>query len=160
LGLTEKLYSMLTVSRRTLYVLAAIVWHVGGIVLLIKAATLLSEADSLKQDQQWLWIVVAVGLALGLFKARFLFSRFWHKNAARIEALDKPQVWQFFRPGFFLMLLVMILTGAMLSRLAAGHYRPLMGVATLDLSLAIALLGSGLIFWRQRLRLIYARASR
>jgi hypothetical protein len=151
---------MLTVSRRTLYILSATTWHIGGIVLLGKAASLLSEADSLRPEQNWQWIFVVVGLLLGLLKARYLFSRFWRKNQRRIDTLDDPQLWQFFRPGFFLMLAAMILAGAMLSRLAAGHYRPLIGVATLDLSLAIALLGSGLIFWRQRLFLAPVRESR
>jgi hypothetical protein len=143
-----------------LYTLAAIVWHIGGIVLLLKGASLIAEADSLRPEQNWQWIFVVVGLLLGLLKARFLFSKFWHKNATRIDTLDEPQLWQFFRPGFFLMLAAMILTGATMSRLAAGHYRPLIGVATLDLSLAMALLGSGLIFWRQQLVFASARAGR
>lgn len=148
---------MLTVSRHTLYILAAIVWHIGGIVLLAKAASLLAEAGSLRPEQNWQWIFVVVGLLFGLLKARFLFSRFWHKNAARIDALDQPRLWQFFRPGFFLMLAAMILAGATMSRLATGHYRSLIGVATLDLSLAIALLGSGLIFWRQQVLVAYTK---
>jgi hypothetical protein len=151
---------MLFVSRRTLYILAAIVWHIGGVVLLIKAASLLAKADSLRPEQNWQWIFVVFGLLLGLLKARYLFSKFCRKNLARIDALEQPRLWQFFRPRFFLMLSVMILAGATLSRLAAGHYRSLLGVATLDLSLAIALLGSGLIFWRRRLLFAYARESR
>ena len=151
---------MFTVSRRTLNTLAAIVWHVGGIVLLAKAASLLSAAGSMRPEQNRLWIFVVAGLLFGLIKARFLFSRFWHKNSARIDSLDQPRPWQFFRPSFFLMLAVMILAGATMSRLAEGHYRSLIGVATLDLSLAIALLGSGLIFWRQRVFLAYARDNR
>jgi len=151
---------MLTVSRRTLYILAAVVWHVGGIVLLVKAASLITEAASLKPEQSWQWVFVVVGLCFGLLKARFLFSKSCRKNLARIDALDQPRIWQFFRPGFFLMLTIMILAGATMSRLAAGHYRSLIGVATLDLSLAIALLGSGLIFWRQRVLVAYARESR
>lgn len=147
---------MLTVSRRTLYILAAIVWHIGGIMLLVKAASLLAEAGSLRPEQDWQWIFVVVGLLLGSLKARFLFGKFWHKNSARIDALEQPQLWQFFRPGFFLMLAIMILAGATMSRLAEGHYRSLIGVATLDLSLAIALLGSGLIFWRQRVFVAFA----
>ena len=141
---------MLTVSRRTLTTLAAIVWHIGGIVLLLKGVSLIGEADSLRPEQNWQWTFVVAGLLLGLLKARFLFSKFWHKNATRIDTLDEPRLWQFFRPGFFLMLAVMILAGATMSRLAAGHYQSLIGVATLDLSLAMALLGSGLIFWRQQ----------
>ena len=151
---------MLSVSRRTLHILAAIVWHIGGIVLLLKAASLMQEANALRPEQNWLWIFVGVGLFFGLFKARFLFSHFCHKNLARIDALEQPQLWQFFRPRFFLMLTFMILVGATMSRLAEGHYRSLIGVATLDLSLAIALLGSGLIFWRQRVFFAPARQPR
>lgn len=151
---------MLSVSRRTLRILAAVVWHVGGIVLLIKGASLITEAGSMRPEQNWLWIfVVVVALFLGSLKAQFLFSKFWRRNAARIDALDQPRLWQFFRPSFFLMLAIMILAGATMSRLAAGHYRSLIGIATLDLSLAIALLGSGLIFWRRRVLVAYARDS-
>jgi hypothetical protein len=151
---------MLTVSRRTLTILAGIAWHIGGIVLLLKAASLLTEAGALRPEQNWQYIFVVVGLLFGVLKARYLFSKACHKNLARIDALEQPQLWQFFRPGFFLLLTIMILVGATMSRLAAGHYRPLIGVATLDLSLAIALLGSGLIFWRQRVLVAYARESR
>lgn len=151
--------SMLNVSRRTLYILAAIVWHIGGIVLLIKGTSLLLEADSLRPEQNWQWFFVPFGLLLGLLKARYLFSKFCRKNLARIDALEEPRLWQFFRPRFFLLLAVMVLAGATMSRLAEGHYRSLLGVATLDMSLAIALLGSGLIFWRQRLLFAYATES-
>ena len=53
----------------------------------------------------------------------------------------------------------MILTGVILSRLAQGHYRSLIGVGTLDLSLAIALLGSSIVFWQQRAA-VYAPETR
>jgi len=141
---------MMTVSRRTLNILAAVVWHIGGFVLLIKAGTLLLEADSMRPEQNWLWIFVVIGLLLGGLKARYLFSKSCRKNLARIETLDRPLIWQFFRPRFFLALTLMILAGATMSRLAQGHYQSLLGVGTLDLSLAIALLGSSIVFWQQR----------
>ncbi len=140
----------MTVSRRTLNILAAVVWHIGGFVLLIKAGSLLLEADSLRPEQNWQWIFVGIALLLGGLKARYLFSKSCRKNLARIKALDQPRIWQFFRPRFFLLLALMILTGAMLSRLAEGHYPSLIGVGALDLSLAIALLGSSIVFWQQR----------
>jgi hypothetical protein len=149
----------MTVSRRTLNILAAVVWHIGGFVLLIKAGSLLLEADSLRPEQNWQWIFVVIALLLGGLKARFLFSKTCHKNLARIKGLDQPRIWQFFRPRFFLMLALMILTGAMLSRLAEGHYQSLIGVGALDLSLAIALLGSSIVFWQQR-AFAYAPESR
>jgi len=147
------------VSRRTLYILAAFVWHVGGIVLLLKGASLIMEANALRPEQNWPVLFVFVGLLFGLLKARYLFSKSCRKNLARIDALEQPYLWQFFRPGFFLALALMILAGATMSRLAAGHYRSLIGVGALDLSLAIALLGSGLIFWRQRVVFAFARQS-
>jgi hypothetical protein len=130
--------------------MAAVVWHIGGIVLLIKAGTLLLEADSLRPEQNWQWVFVVVGLLLGALKARYLFSRSCRKNLVRIETLDQPRLWRFFRPRFFLLLALMILTGVTLSRMAQGHYQSLIGVGTLDLSLAIALLGSSIVFWQQR----------
>ena len=97
-------------------------------------------------------LMFAVGVALlaGGLKARFLFSRNCEKNLARIAALEQPMVWQFFRPGFFVFLAAMILVGATLSRLAHGRYAMLIGVAALDLALAVALLGSSYVFWREK----------
>ena len=149
----------MTVSRRTLNILAAVVWYIGGFVLLVKGGSLLLEANSLRPEQNWPWIFVAVGLLLGGLQARYMFSRNCRKNLARIKALDHPRIWQFFRPRFFLLLALMILTGATMSRLADGHYRSLIAVGALDLSLAVALLGSSIVFWQQR-AFAYAPESR
>ena len=81
---------------------------------------------------------------------RFIFSKSCRKNLDRIAALEQPKVWQFFRPGFFLALAVMIAAGASLSRLAQGSYPFLIAVATLDLALAVALLGSSIVFWQRK----------
>ncbi len=43
----------------------------------------------------------------------------------------------------------MILLGAVLSRMAHGHYAFLIGVAALDFSIAMALLGSSYVFWQR-----------
>ena len=141
---------MLVVSTRSLNILAALVWYVGGIVLLLKGGSLLVEADALKPEQDWLWLAAVAGPFLGGLKAKFLFSKSCQKNLDRIAALDRPRIWQFFRPGFFVFLTVMILTGATLSRLAHNNYPFLIGVAILDLGIAIALLGSSHIFWKQK----------
>lgn len=90
------------------------------------------------------------GLIIGTLKVEFLFNRFCRKNLDRIDALVQPKLWQFFRPGFFLFLGAMILLGATLSRLALDNYPLLIGVIVLDFSLAMALLGSSLVFWKQR----------
>jgi hypothetical protein len=141
---------MPTVSSRSLNVLAALVWYVGGFVLLLKGGSLLAEAVSLRPGLAWPWVAVGTALLAGGLKAKFLFSRNCERNLARIAALEQPEIWQFFRPQFFVALAAMILVGAALSRLANNHYPLLIGVAALDLALAVALLGSSLVFWRER----------
>jgi len=141
---------MFTASTRTLKMLAAVVWYIGGIVLLLKAGSLLFEAAELKPHFGWPAAAVVTGLFAGGLKGRFLFSKSCEKNLARISRLRQPRIWQFYRPWFFPALLIMILTGATLARLAHGNYAFLIAVALLDLSIAIALLVSSYVFWRRR----------
>jgi len=141
---------MFVVSSRSLEVLAAIVWYGGGISLLLKGSSLLVEANALRPGQGWPWLAVVVGMLFGYLKARYLFSKSCQRNLNRIAALDRPRIWQFFRPGFFAALMIMIFIGVTLSRLAHNHYPFLIGVSILDLSIGIALLGSSYIFWQQR----------
>ncbi len=141
---------MLTVSTRTLNILAAFVWYVGGTVLLIKGGGLLLEAHSLRSGMYWIWIVIAAGLCFGGLKGKFIFSKTCQNNLVRIRSLDQPKVWQIFRPWFFVFLVAMITAGATLSRLAHDNYFFLIGVAILDFSIAIALLWSSYVFWKQK----------
>lgn len=139
------------VSARSLKILSAVVWYGGGVALLLKGGSLLIEANSLSPNQIWPWLALAVGISIGGVKATLLFSKSCRKNLDRITALERPKVWQFFRPWFFLVLTVMIVIGASLSRMAHGNYSFLIGVAVLDLSIACALLGSSYVFWAQRI---------
>jgi hypothetical protein len=139
-----------SVSTRSLNILAALVWYIGGVVLLLKGGSLLVEAEALAPGRVWPWLAIVAGLLLGGLKARFIFRKSCHKNLDRIAALEQPKIWQFFRPGFFVALALMIAAGASLSRLAQGSYPFLIAVATLDLALAIALLGSSIVFWKRK----------
>ena len=140
----------LTKSHDTLKLLAASVWYIGSVVLLLKGRSLLLEAYTLQTSIIWPGLVITGSLFLGFLKAKFIFSKSCRKNLLRIENLDKPKLWQFFRPGFFLALALMILTGATLSRLAHDHYLGLHGVALLDLTIGIALLTSSFEFWQPK----------
>jgi hypothetical protein len=140
---------MLAASPRTLKILASFVWYVGGIVLLLKGYSLLAEAESLRPGLRGPILAAGGGLLAGGLKAKYLFSKSCRKNLARIDALSSPKIWGFFRPWFFLALAVMITTGATLSRLAHGSYPFLMGVGTLDISIATALLASSYVFWKR-----------
>jgi hypothetical protein len=141
---------MFTTSRRTLNILAALIWYLGGIILLLKGFSLLGEARSMKPGLLWPWLAPIVGFGIGGVQAKYIFSKSCEKNLARIAALDRPKVWQFFRPGFFAALAVMILTGAILSRLAHNSYSFLIGVAIVDHVVAASLLGSSIVFWKKK----------
>ena len=141
---------MLIVSTRSLKILAALVWYVGAIILLLKGHSLLVEADAMKPEEAWPWQAAAAGLFLGGLKAKFLFNVSCKKNLDRITALKRPRIWQFFRPEFFIFLAVMILIGLALTRLAQNNYPFLIGVAILDLGIGTALLGSSYVFWGKR----------
>ena len=141
---------MFTVSARILNVLSALVWYGGGIMLLLKGGSLLAEAEALNPDQAWPWLATVAALLLGGLQAKFLFGKSCKKNLERIAALDQPKVWQFFRPGFFVALAIMFAVDATLSRLAHNSYAFLIGVAMLDLIVAISLLGSSYVFWREK----------
>ena len=137
----------MTVTHRILRMLAAITWYVGGVVLAAKGASLLIEAHDLRPGQCWVWLSVGVGLLAGAAKARYLFSKSCRKNLARIDRLTQPKIWQFYRPGFFMFLGLMIALGVFLSKMAHGNYTLLLCVAGLDFSIATALLGSSYVFW-------------
>lgn len=141
---------MPVVSARTLNILAALVWYGGGVVLTVKAASMLAEASELRPGGVWHWAAGAAGFVAGLLKARYLFSRACRKNLRRIASLERPRVWQFYRAWFLAILVVVSVTGATLSRMAHGNYTFLLVMAGLDLSIGIALLGSSFVFWRER----------
>ena len=135
---------------RTLKILAALLWYIGGIILVSKGGLLLIEADMLKPEQNWTWLAIVAGLLIGGLKAKYLFNKSCKKNLIRIELLSKPKVWQFFRPEFFLFLAIMIVTGATLSRAAHNNYIFLISIAILDINIATALIGSSHVFWQEK----------
>ncbi|HFE32102.1 MAG TPA: hypothetical protein ENJ17_02200 [Gammaproteobacteria bacterium] len=136
-------------SKRTLNILAALSWFSGGIVLTLKGSSLLIEAHQLKPEHEWILLALALGLLIGGLKARYLFCRTCRKNLVRIASLREPRLWQVFRPGFLVFLLLMTVTGVTLSTMAQGNHSFLIAVAILDISVATALLGSSGVFWKQ-----------
>jgi len=141
---------MLDSSKRTLILLASLVWYSGAVVLFFKSSKLLLEAQSINTNQTWIWLAVLTGLIIGGIKAKYLFKRLCIKNLKRIDALSKPKLWQFYRTRFFIFLFSMILLGSFISRLAHGNYPALITMAIVEISIATALLGSSNCFWKQK----------
>ena len=129
-------------STATLKLLALLVWITGGVVLLLKGYALVLEALAMHPEAALSYLPFPVAAVLGSLKARYLFLSSCRKNLARINALDDPKIWQFYRPVFFAFLIAMVSVGALLSQWASGNYTALIAVASLDLSLSVALFGS------------------
>lgn len=138
--------NVLTTSKSTLTVISGFVWLSGGVILLLKAASLNALAIALRPGEIWPWLAIAVALLIGGLKARYIFGGFCQKNLDRIAALENPQLWQAFRPGFYVFLATMVVLGATLSKLAIESYPALLALVILDISIAIALLGSSRVF--------------
>ena len=134
-------------SKRTLIFLSAAVWYIGGVMLLRSGVELLVNAVQLNPGGLWPWLAVLAGFILGIIQAKTIFTRSCRKNLHRINSLEDPRIWQFYRPGFFLALAIMITSGILLDHWAQGYYYPMLGVATLDFALTISLLGSSYVFW-------------
>lgn len=141
---------MFIVTTRNLKILSGVCWYIGSVILILKGSGLMIEAERLRPGQAWIWLAVGVALLCGFLKAKLIFSQFCLKNLARIETLGRPKVWQVFQPYFLIMLFLMMIGGAILSRLAQGNYPALIAVAMLDFSIAIALIQSGFVFWTSR----------
>lgn len=137
------------VSKLTLIALAAFTWYGGGIALFLKAGSLIKEAYTLNPVSFWIYLAPVLGIAIGLIKTLLIFNHACKKNIKRIHSLPNPKVWQFFRPGMFIFLAIIIPAGAMMSRMAAGKFGWLCAVAVLDLSIGTALLTSSLQFWKR-----------
>ncbi len=140
----------ITISHRTLKILAVLVWLIGGVMLVRKGGELLTEAYALNSIALWVGFSIAIGVLLGGLKSKYLFVKSCKKNLQRIDALEQPKLWQFYRPKFFFFLALMITTGVTLSRLAHGNYPFLLGVAALDISIATALLSSSVVYWQEK----------
>ena len=117
-----------TASARTLHILAALVWYIGGVVLLLKGSSLLREAGVIRPEGGWPAWAIVIGIVVGSLKGLTLFRKSCHKNLSRIDDLRPPMIWQFFRPQFFFFLALMIAAGSTLSRMAHGNYGFLIGV--------------------------------
>ena len=131
-----------------LKLLAALVWYSGAVVLAFKSTAMFTEVLSIRPHHAPVWLAVIAGLIIGVLKAKFLFKRICIKNLNRIKVLENPRLWQFYRAGFFIFLFAMIILGSAISYLAHGSYPALMTMATIEVSLATALLGSSNCFWK------------
>jgi hypothetical protein len=135
--------------KKRLKVLAFVVWYVGFVALSLKSYKLFKEAYLIDSNLSYIFLFLVIGFWLSVLKTKYIFIGSCQKNLARIEALENPKIWQFYRIGFFIFLVFVISLGAFLSRMASGDYWFLMGVGVVDMALALALFFSGFVFLKR-----------
>jgi len=137
---------VINTSKRTLIIFAASVWATGSFFLFRKGYYLLREAYDISSSTFDLTVILIIILTVGLIKSKCIMIKFCRKNIKRIDNLFEPKIHQFFEPKFFFLLLLMILSGTVSSKLVAGNYCFLLAVGGLDLSIATALITSSFVF--------------
>jgi len=141
----------LRTSKKTLVILAALVWYIGAVMLLRGGLDLVAQAREMRPDSAWHWLFIVLGIILGVIQAQTFFTRSCRKNIQRIRELKDPRLWEFYRPGFFLALAGMISAGILLDILSQGNYFLMLFVAGLDIALTISLLGSSSVYWTDKM---------
>ena len=134
-------------TKKTLVYLAAAVWYIGGIMLFRSGLELVIQAHELKEGTLWPAIFITSGIVGGIIQVIFIFRHSCRKNMRRINLLNDPRLWQFYRPGFFMALAIMITSGILLNHFAQGYYYYMLAVAAVDFALTTSLLGSSYVFW-------------
>ena len=134
--------------KKTLKTLAMLVWYIGFVALSLKSYKLFNEAHTINNNFTYLIVFLILGFLLSLVKTKYIFTHSCQKNLQRIEKLENPKIWQFYRVGFFIFLVGVISLGAFLSHKASGDYYFLVLVAIVDMALALALFFSGFEFSR------------
>ena len=138
---------MISISQKNLKNISALLWITGGVILFIKGYLLLRKANLISPNIEIISLVMASAFIIGLLKNKLIMSKFNRKNIDRINNLSDPQIHHIFETRFFFYLGLMILTGILLSSLAAGNYNVLLFVGGIDLALSTALLKSSTIFF-------------
>jgi len=134
--------------KKTLKNLALLVWYIGFMALSLKSYRLFNEAYTINNNLTYLIVFILLGFLLSLLKTKYIFTHSCKNNLQRIEQLEHPKIWQFYRVGFFIFLTGVISLGAFLSHQASGNYYFLVSVAVVDMALALALFFSGFEFFR------------
>lgn len=129
--------------------LAAAIWYAGGLMLLLKGISWLTEAGTLG-GLSWPVGAAVAALVVGLARGGTVFRRACVRNLERIRALRRPRPWQVFRPVFFLALVGMFGIAVVFGQVARTGYAGRVVVGGLDLVIGISLLTGATAFWTWR----------
>ncbi len=133
------------VSRSALTVAAGMIWYAGAISVSMRGSFLLVDAIALQSRSfPWHWAMFGLGVSIGALKAWLIFSKSAQKNLLRIQSLKRPAWWNLYPLWFYPLLALMIATGILMSRFAAGDYERLCAVIPAYFMIGVGLAVGGI----------------
>ena len=134
------------ISRKSLILGAALTWSVGGVILIVRAASLMGQVD------RSLPLALGIAVVIGLLKGKLIFERVARKNVARIRSTsphkDKICLFAFQSLQSYLIVISMIVLGILLRQVGL---RPLYLVMVYT-AIGVALLVSSGLYYREARR--------
>jgi len=133
-------------GRKCLILGAALTWSAGGLILIVRAVSLMGQVDSS------LPLALGISLVIGLLKGKLIFTRVARKNVARIRSTsphkEKICLFAFQSLQSYLIVLSMIALGIVLRQIGL---RPLYLVMVYT-AIGVALLVSSGLYYREARR--------
>lgn len=156
---------MFKVSHTTLIVLSGLIWFAVGCFLLclginfLVGSLLHENLHTLSRPildrlsplsgglEQAALIVVAISLAIGIFKGRFVFNKTVQKSVNRILSLPNPApLNQIYTKKYYILLGCMFLIGFLV------RFAPLDIRGAIDIAVGCALINGSVLYFRQAYR--------
>lgn len=130
------------IKVRIQLVLASMMWLIGASILLFRGVGYM-------QGRYWHAWVLAIGLALGVVKARLLLDRVATKAVARIRLRETGSVLGFFSAKSWMLIVVMMGSGIALRSIVVHPGQIGAGImGALYVGVGTALLVADRVFWR------------
>ncbi len=143
-------YKYLGVSHTFLYIEALIVWIAGVLACAEISSRLFTEIYQEDPSSKNLYLILGVlfGLLFGLFQTYILFFRVCRRNLDRILSLEKPLIFNCFRIQFYLFFGTFDTICVIVSEKYAKDTISKTIMASLDMSVSLALCLSIYIFYQ------------
>jgi hypothetical protein len=134
-----------SIHKKALLLVAGCAWTIAGGILITRALLELWPID------HYLWMEILAGIVLGTVFYLFLFARISKKHVTRITliTIDNPCFFSFFNFRSYIMMAIMIITGAILRKLDIINHEILY---TFYLTMGIPLLVSAVRFFSTWIR--------
>lgn len=132
---------LIEMNRKSLYIAAAIIWGIPGVIITVKGVQAYLQ---MPPDKLWWLLLVTIGVLAGFF---FMFRKIVRRYSQRIASLpDKTNLWQTFPLRGWILIVFMMCLGMALKFIGV----PAEFTASFYSGLGPCLLASAVMFMKYR----------